>query len=119
MSASEHHQGFLPDCGNYADLLSFQKAEAVYDLTFRFAHKFLSKTDRTIDQMIKPRNGDDLPHAKRQRRKEVGGREDVMIAEDGKFGSPRECFCASTQSRSPTRSLASLRLCVSRFHFGF
>jgi hypothetical protein len=34
--------------------------------------------------MDEPRNGDDLPHAKRQRRKEVGGREDVMIAEDGR-----------------------------------
>jgi len=26
--------------------------EIVYDLTFRFAHKFLSKGDRTVDQMI-------------------------------------------------------------------
>ena len=24
----------------------------VYDITFRFAHKYLSKGDRTIDQMI-------------------------------------------------------------------
>ena len=24
----------------------------VYDITFRFAHKFLAKGDRTIDQMI-------------------------------------------------------------------
>jgi hypothetical protein len=45
MSASEDHQGFLPDYGNYEALLSFQKAEAVYDLTFRFAHKFLYRTD--------------------------------------------------------------------------
>ena len=45
-------QGFLPPHGNYAELLSFQKAEIVYDITFRFAHKFLSKGDRTIDQMI-------------------------------------------------------------------
>ena len=33
-------------------MLSFQKAEVVYDITFRFAHKFLSKGDRTVDQMI-------------------------------------------------------------------
>ncbi len=33
-------------------LLSFQKAEVVYDITFRFAHKYLSKGDRTVDQMI-------------------------------------------------------------------
>jgi four helix bundle suffix protein len=44
--------GFLPKHGNYAALLSFQKAEVIYDITFRFGHKFLSKGDRTIDQMI-------------------------------------------------------------------
>src|SRR5205085_1137380 len=36
----------------YQTLLSFQKAEVIYDITFRFAHKFLAKGDRTIDQMI-------------------------------------------------------------------
>jgi four helix bundle suffix protein len=44
--------GFLPPHGNYQELLSFQKAEIVYDITFRFAHKYLSRGDRTIDQMI-------------------------------------------------------------------
>ena len=38
--------------GDYQTMLSFQKAEVVYDITFRFAHKFLSRGDRTIDQMI-------------------------------------------------------------------
>lgn len=38
--------------GDYRTLLSYQKAETVYDLTFRFAHKHLAKGDRTIDQMI-------------------------------------------------------------------
>ncbi len=42
----------LPPRGDYHTLLSFQKAEVVYDITFRFAHKFLSRGDRTIDQMI-------------------------------------------------------------------
>jgi four helix bundle suffix protein len=42
----------LPPRGDYHILLSFQKAEVVYDITFRFAHKFLAKGDRTIDQMI-------------------------------------------------------------------
>ena len=42
----------LPPRGDYRTLISFQKAEIVYDITFRFAHKFLSKSDRTIDQMI-------------------------------------------------------------------
>ena len=38
--------------GDYRTLLSFQKSEIIYDLTFRFAHKFLARGDRTIDQMI-------------------------------------------------------------------
>ena len=42
----------LPPRGDYQTLLSFQKAEIVYDITFRFAHKFLAKSDRTVDQMI-------------------------------------------------------------------
>jgi len=42
----------LPPRGDYQTLLSFQKAEVVYDITYRFAHKFLSRGDRTIDQMI-------------------------------------------------------------------
>ena len=42
----------IPPRGDYQTLLSYQKAEVVYDLTFRFAHKYLSKGDRTVDQMI-------------------------------------------------------------------
>ncbi len=33
-------------------MLSSQNAELVYDITFRFAHKFVARGDRTIDQMI-------------------------------------------------------------------
>lgn len=42
----------IPPRGDYQTLLSYQKAEVIYDLTFRFAHKYLAKGDRTIDQMI-------------------------------------------------------------------
>lgn len=42
----------LPPRGDYKTLLSFQKAEVIYDITFRFAHKFLAPSDRTVDQMI-------------------------------------------------------------------
>ncbi len=42
----------LPPRGDYQTLLSFQKAEVIYDITFRFAHKYLSRGDRTVDQMI-------------------------------------------------------------------
>jgi four helix bundle suffix protein len=45
-------QRILPPRGDYRTLLTFQKAEVIYDITFRFAHKFLAKGDRTIDQMI-------------------------------------------------------------------
>lgn len=45
-------KGFIPPHGNYRELLSYQKAEVVYDITFRFCHRFLAKGDRTIDQMI-------------------------------------------------------------------
>ena len=44
--------GFLPPHGNYRELRSFQKAEIVYDLTYRFCGRFLRKGDRTVDQMI-------------------------------------------------------------------
>ena len=42
----------IPPRGDYQTLLSFQKAEIAYDITFRFAHKYLARGDRTVDQMI-------------------------------------------------------------------
>jgi four helix bundle suffix protein len=42
----------LPAHGNYRELRSFQKAEIVYDLTYRFCERFLRKGDRTVDQMV-------------------------------------------------------------------
>ena len=45
-------EGFIPPHGNYRELLSYQKGEVIYDITFRFCHKFLKIGDRTIDQMI-------------------------------------------------------------------
>ena len=45
-------KGFIPPHGNYRELLCYQKAEVVFDITFRFCHKFLTKGDRTVDQMI-------------------------------------------------------------------
>lgn len=44
--------GFIPPHGQYRDLLSYQKAEVVYDMTYRFCERFLRKGDRTVDQMI-------------------------------------------------------------------
>lgn len=45
-------QPFLPRGGSYKNLIAYQKAECVYDVTFYFAHHYLEKSDRTIDQMV-------------------------------------------------------------------
>jgi hypothetical protein len=50
--SSPSPERLLPPRGNYRTLLSFQKAEVIHDITFGFAHKFLARGDRTIDQMI-------------------------------------------------------------------
>ncbi len=38
--------------GNHKELLSYRKAEIVYDITYRFCRRFLTRGDRTIDQMV-------------------------------------------------------------------
>ncbi len=43
---------FLRKKGNYRDLYAYQKAEAIYDMTYFFINKFLNKSDRTVDQML-------------------------------------------------------------------
>lgn len=43
---------FIPPHGGYKDLLSFQKAEIVYDATVRFCADLLDRRDRTVDQMV-------------------------------------------------------------------
>jgi four helix bundle suffix protein len=48
----KNNSGSIPAHGNYRKLLSYQKAEIVYDFTYRFCQRFLGKQDRTNDQMI-------------------------------------------------------------------
>ena len=43
---------FIKQKGNYEDLLCYKKSLCVYDVTYYFAHKYLQKGDRTIDQMV-------------------------------------------------------------------
>ncbi len=43
---------FLRHKGDYHNLIAYQKAECIYDITFYFAHKYLPQGDRTIDQMV-------------------------------------------------------------------
>ncbi len=42
----------IPRVGNYKKLISYQKADTIYQLTYYFCHRFLDKRDRTVDQMI-------------------------------------------------------------------
>lgn len=44
--------GFIPKHGGYEDLLSYRKSVIVYDVTRRFCDRFLSRFDRTVDQMV-------------------------------------------------------------------
>lgn len=44
--------GFIESKGDYRNLIVYKKAECIYDISYFFAHKYLSKGDRTIDQMI-------------------------------------------------------------------
>lgn len=44
--------GFIPLHGGYEKLVSYQRAEVVYDATVKFCSRFLEKHDRTVDQMV-------------------------------------------------------------------
>jgi four helix bundle suffix protein len=43
---------FLPQKGGFRNLIAYKLSDNIYNLTYLFAHKFLKKGDRTIDQMI-------------------------------------------------------------------
>lgn len=43
---------FIPPHGGYKTLLSYQKAEIIYDATVRFCDRFFDKRDRTHEQMV-------------------------------------------------------------------
>lgn len=48
----EDNTPLIPRQGNYKKLFSYQKAEAIYDMTYYFCHNYLQRGDRTIDQMV-------------------------------------------------------------------
>lgn len=43
---------FLPQHGHYRNLRVYQVAQMIFDITYYFTQNFLSKGDRTIDQMV-------------------------------------------------------------------
>jgi four helix bundle suffix protein len=51
MSNRETHY-FVQRVPNYKELLFFRKSVALYDVTFAFCERYLTKGDRTIDQMV-------------------------------------------------------------------
>lgn len=44
-------EGFIPPHGGYEKLISYQKAEIIFDGTIHFINRFISKYSRTYDQM--------------------------------------------------------------------
>lgn len=42
----------VPNRNNYKKLLSYQKTDVIYRITYYFCTNFLSRGDRTVDQMI-------------------------------------------------------------------
>lgn len=53
MSTEQNNQPkFIPPHGGYRNLLTYQKAEIIYDGTVYFTGKYFGKYDRTISQMV-------------------------------------------------------------------
>ena len=46
------NKSFLPQQGAYKQLIVFRLATCIYALTYAFAHRYFSRGDRTIDQMV-------------------------------------------------------------------
>lgn len=45
-------EGFIPPHGGYKKLLSYQKAEIIFDATVFFCNRFIDRRSRTHDQMV-------------------------------------------------------------------
>ncbi|MCK9460974.1 MAG: four helix bundle suffix domain-containing protein [Proteobacteria bacterium] len=50
--ADARGRGFIPPHGGYRGLLSYRRAEIVYDATIRFCARYYRQRDRTVDQMV-------------------------------------------------------------------
>lgn len=48
----KNNEGFIPIHGGYRHLITYQKAEIIYDATMFFTSRYYRKYDRTIDQMV-------------------------------------------------------------------
>ena len=52
MEETEHTGGFIPTHGGYRNLISYRKAEIIYDGTVYFTNRFFDRYDRTVGQMV-------------------------------------------------------------------
>lgn len=52
MEAQYNQHGFIPKHGGYEQLITYQKAEIIYDGTYYFCKKYFHPYDRTIGQMV-------------------------------------------------------------------
>ena len=52
MDKQYNPDGFIPKHGGYERLITYQKAEIIYDGTYYFCQKYFQRYDRTIDQMV-------------------------------------------------------------------
>ena len=52
MAEENTTQGFIPPHGGYRNLITYKKAEIIYDGTVYFTGRFFKKYDRPIDQMV-------------------------------------------------------------------
>ena len=52
MATPDKTEGFIPVHGGYRNLITYQKAEIIYDGTVYFCGLFFNKYDRTIDQGV-------------------------------------------------------------------
>jgi four helix bundle suffix protein len=48
----DRNDGFIPQHGGYKNLISYQKAEIIYDGTIYFTKRVFRKYDRTAEQMV-------------------------------------------------------------------
>jgi len=52
MDKQYNPDGFIPKHGGYERLITYQKAEIIFDGTKYFTNKYFQRYDRTIDQMV-------------------------------------------------------------------
>ncbi len=52
MDKQYNPDGFIPKHGGYERLITYQKAEIIFDGTHYFCKKYFHPYDRTIDQMV-------------------------------------------------------------------